>query len=226
MLKTVCHFINCLDFTIVGNIYTVCVCTNMYVEHFFRSRLRTQLNLIGRLEIWKLMELYSFWIKSVQERELGPRNFKNFQKMKAWLPFLLKLNKLIIWYNEKLSFWNFWPNRWLRGGEGGVMGQNPSKMHFYNFNNSFIGFWWNLVEWCETMMNGAIWAISIFRTLQPSREGQWRETSPESDIKWMWRNRMLKICFVFSSGRGFDFIFSKLDKPLGTMENWRRIVLD
>ena len=58
---------------------------------------------LDRTIVNKKLTLYSFWIRSAQwGRSLGSRKFKNFWKMKTWLLILLKLNKLIIWYENRV----------------------------------------------------------------------------------------------------------------------------
>jgi len=72
------------------------------IMYFVRIRLIAHFRL-NFFETWYAgclyedLELYSFWTKSAEEGAgWKSRRFKNFWKMKAWLPILLKLNKSII----------------------------------------------------------------------------------------------------------------------------------
>ena len=78
----------------------------------------------------------------------GLRKFKNFRKMKAWLPILLNFNKSMIHYKKCCSE-NFWHNRFLWRRGGGRRGKLRHKTLLKNVltafsADSFIGFWWKL----------------------------------------------------------------------------------
>jgi len=71
------------------------------------------------------------------------------------------------------------------------------------------------------MRNGA---ISIFRTLESFRGEHGQETLPESEITGIQGNWMSSLLFRLSLRRSFDSISLKLDRLVGTIRNWSRIV--